>query len=57
MNIIFLLLPLALLLALFFVLLFLWANKRGQFEDLDTPAKRVLLDEGEDAEKTEELKR
>lgn len=45
MNVIFLLLPLALILALFFVLLFLWANKRGQFEDLDTPGKRILLEE------------
>lgn len=52
MNIIFLLLPLALLLALFFVILFLWANKRGQFDDLETPAKRILLDDGEEQVKT-----
>ncbi len=44
MNVIFLLLPLALILALIFVLLFLWANKGGQFDDLNSPAKRILLD-------------
>jgi cbb3-type cytochrome oxidase maturation protein len=45
MNIIYLLLPLALLLALVFVLLFLWAARSDQFEDLDTPARRILLDD------------
>ena len=45
MNVIYLLLPLALLLALAFVGLFLWANKHNQFDDLDTPGKRVLLDD------------
>jgi cbb3-type cytochrome oxidase maturation protein len=45
MNIIYLLLPLALLLALIFVGLFLWANKQDQFEDLETPGKRILIDD------------
>jgi cbb3-type cytochrome oxidase maturation protein len=45
MNIIYLLLPLALILALFFVGLFLWANKRDQFDDLDSPAQKILLDD------------
>jgi cbb3-type cytochrome oxidase maturation protein len=44
-NIIYLLLPLALLLALVFVLLFLWAARQDQFEDLETPARRILLDD------------
>jgi cbb3-type cytochrome oxidase maturation protein len=45
MNVIYLLLPLALLLAFVFVALYLWAAKHDQFEDLDTPAKRILLDD------------
>lgn len=45
MNIIYLLLPLALLLVLVFVLFYLWAVKHDQFEDLETPARRILLDD------------
>jgi cbb3-type cytochrome oxidase maturation protein len=45
MNIIYLLLPAALLLVLVFVALFLWAAKTDQYDDLDTPAKRILLDD------------
>jgi cbb3-type cytochrome oxidase maturation protein len=45
MNIIYLLLPLALLLALVFLLLFLWAAKNDHFEDMDTPARKILLDD------------
>jgi cbb3-type cytochrome oxidase maturation protein len=45
MNIIYLLLPLALLLALLFVALFIWANKHDQFRDLDSAGKRILIDD------------
>ena len=45
MNIIYLLLPLALLLSGGFVLTFVWATKKGQYKDLDTPANRMLLDD------------
>jgi cbb3-type cytochrome oxidase maturation protein len=45
MNVIYLLLPLALILAFVFIGLYLWAAKNNQFEDLDTPAKRILLDD------------
>ena len=45
MNIIYLLLPLALVLAFVFVGFYLWANKQNQFEDLDTPPQRMLLDD------------
>lgn len=44
MNIIFLLLPAALLLAFIFVLFYLWAARTDQFEDLDSPARRMLFD-------------
>ena len=33
------------LLALGFLILFLWASKKGQFEDSETPAIRMLLDD------------
>ena len=45
MNVIYLLLPLTLVLAFVFVGLYLWAAKHDQFEDLDTPAKRMLMDD------------
>ena len=45
MNVIYLLLPLALLLVLVFVIFYLWAVKRDQFEDLETHARRILLDD------------
>ena len=49
MNIFFLLIGFSLLIALGFLLSFLWAVKSGQYEDDYTPAIRMLLDE----EKTE----
>jgi cbb3-type cytochrome oxidase maturation protein len=39
------LIPMALFLGSFFVFLFIWATKSGQFDDLDTPSKRMLLDD------------
>jgi cbb3-type cytochrome oxidase maturation protein len=48
MSILFALIPLAILLLAFAVWAFFWAVRSGQFDDLDTPAVRILLDE-EDA--------
>jgi len=45
MNIIFLLMPLALLLGATFLLGFIWMARRGDFDDLETPAHRMLLDD------------
>jgi cbb3-type cytochrome oxidase maturation protein len=42
---IFVLLPLALLIAAIAVCLFIWAARSGQFDDLDTPAVRILFDD------------
>jgi cbb3-type cytochrome oxidase maturation protein len=42
---IFVLLPLALLIAAIAVGFFIWAAKTGQFDDLDTPPVRMLFDE------------
>jgi len=45
MNILFVLIPLALLLGFGFLVAFLWANSKGQFDDLSTPAMRILNEE------------
>jgi cbb3-type cytochrome oxidase maturation protein len=42
MSVIYLVLPLALLVVGAAVAAFAWAARRGQFDDLDTPALRVL---------------
>ena len=47
MEVIFVLLPLALLIAAIAVVFFIWAARSGQFDDLDTPAMRVLFDDEE----------
>ncbi|MCA9599591.1 MAG: cbb3-type cytochrome oxidase assembly protein CcoS [Myxococcales bacterium] len=45
MSALYIVLPLALILATGAVLAFLWASRRGQFDDLDTPAARMLHDD------------
>ena len=50
MNIIFVLLPISVLLALVFLVAYFWSLKWGQFDDLDTPALRMLFDETEEIE-------
>jgi cbb3-type cytochrome oxidase maturation protein len=45
MNIIYFLLPLALLLGLGFAAAFVFSVQRGQFDDLETPGHRVLLED------------
>ena len=45
MSIIYLVLPLALLVVLIGVAAFVWATRRGQYDDLDTPAVRMLHDD------------
>jgi cbb3-type cytochrome oxidase maturation protein len=45
MNILYVLIPLALLLLGGAVWAFFWAVGSGQFDDLDTPAMRVVLDD------------
>jgi cbb3-type cytochrome oxidase maturation protein len=45
MTVIFLVLPLALLIVAAAVCAFVWAAKRGQFDDLETPAIRAVQDD------------
>jgi len=42
MNILYLMVPMALVLGLGFVGAFIWATKKGQFDDVETPAHRIL---------------
>lgn len=50
MSVVFVLLPLALLIAGIAVALFIWAVRSGQYDDLDTPAVRILFDDETPAE-------
>ena len=45
MNILLLLIPLSLLLLGAAVWMFVWAVRRGQFDDLDTPALDILRED------------
>jgi cbb3-type cytochrome oxidase maturation protein len=45
MSVLFLVLPLAVIIAAAGVAAFAWAAKHGQFDDLDTPAMRVVMDD------------
>ncbi len=45
MTIIYVLIPLGLVLLAAAVWAFFWAVKNGQFDDLETPAWRILLDD------------
>ncbi|HZI28195.1 MAG TPA: cbb3-type cytochrome oxidase assembly protein CcoS [Gemmatimonadaceae bacterium] len=45
MSVIFLVLPLALLIVAGAVWAFVWSAKRGQYDDLETPAIRAIQDD------------
>jgi cbb3-type cytochrome oxidase maturation protein len=45
MNIIYILIPLGLILLLLAVAAFFWAVRSGQFDDMESPAWRVVLDD------------
>jgi len=45
MNIMFLLIGVSMLAALLFLILYVWAVKTGQFEDMYTPSVRILFDD------------
>ena len=60
MNIFYLLIGVSLFAALIFLGAFIWAVRDGQFEDNDTPARRILFDddiiEDEDLPQNDEQK-
>ncbi len=45
MEILYLLIPIALLLVAAMIGAFLWAARSGQFDDLEGPAHRILMDD------------
>jgi cbb3-type cytochrome oxidase maturation protein len=45
MNIIFFMIGVSLTMALGFLAAFIWSMSKGQNDDLDTPAMRILLDD------------
>ena len=51
MSILLLLVPISLVLLGIAIAAFVWAVKRGQFEDLDTPALSILADDEDDKPK------
>jgi len=46
-NIIFLTLGVSIAIAVIFLAAFIWATGRGQYDDLETPSHRILLDDYE----------
>ena len=45
MDILYLLIPLSLVFVAAIAVVFLWAVKSGQFEDMEGPAQRILMDD------------
>ena len=45
MDILYLLIPLSLVFVAVIAYVFLWAVKNGQFEDMEGPAHRILMDD------------
>ena len=45
MNILFFMVPAAILIAVVFVVAFIWATKKGQYDDLETPAHKILIED------------
>jgi len=49
MNVIYSLIPGMIFFGLIFVAILVWAVKKGQYEDMEGNASRILLDDDEDA--------
>lgn len=52
MGVIYLMLVVSLIIALFFLFSFLWATKNGQYDDDYTPSVRMLFDDEEESKKS-----
>ena len=48
MTILYVIIPIAVILVSSFVIFFLWAVKEEQFDDLETPAHKMLIDDWND---------
>ena len=56
MDIIYLLLPIALVIVIIVIVIFFWAVKSDQFEDLEGPAHRILMDDDDAGDINESVK-
>ncbi len=54
MNIMFLLIGVSLIAALIFLFLFVWAVKKGQYDDIYTPSVRILFDDNDELSKSQQ---
>ena len=54
MEIIFLLIPVSLVLLALIVWILMWAVRSGQYDDLEGPAHRILMDEDKVVDKEDE---
>ncbi|MCE9613496.1 MAG: cbb3-type cytochrome oxidase assembly protein CcoS [Lentisphaerae bacterium] len=54
MSVIVILMLASLVVAIAFLTLFIWAVRRGQYEDVETPAMRMLTDDDSDRRKADE---
>jgi cbb3-type cytochrome oxidase maturation protein len=54
MSVLYIAVPVALLIALIAVVAFVYQVRSGQFDDLDTPPRRMLFDDVEPREKDQE---
>jgi cbb3-type cytochrome oxidase maturation protein len=50
MNILFFIVPVAIFMGVIFLSAFIWITLHGQYDDLDTPPKRILLPENKQGE-------
>ena len=57
MDIIYLLLPVALIILIIIIAIFFWAVKSDQFEDLEGPAHRILMDDDDGPKDKEKPKK
>lgn len=57
MDILYLLIPISLVLVAFIALVLLWAVRSGQFEDMEGPAHRILMDDDQPASGKAEQKK
>ncbi|MCK5775654.1 MAG: cbb3-type cytochrome oxidase assembly protein CcoS [Bacteroidales bacterium] len=51
MTILFVLITVSAIVAIFFLFLFIWSVKTGQFDDSYTPSVRILFDDAKPVEK------
>lgn len=51
MNMLYFAIPIALLLGIFFLILFVFAVRSGQFDDLDGPSYKILFEDKLDNQK------